>query len=546
LVEKIPCPKCGKEVMVFNSFCNYCGAPIKTSPRGETFPTKSDASATSTTDQQTATRQFSPLTAEEVAAYEESRKRAEIESRNTIATILGSILLVIGAFGIILGVLAILQLDMATLSEILPEEEIELLNIYIFYATIMGILVYPALLLSVLGGGLIWYRPDNNAFKGFSKLARIVYLTISGILILGSTIVIIGWSFYYVSMQISGTIGFWLFIIIPIPVSTNLIVMWVVILLVFLICLGTLLLRTFYDYPTTIRTFFNKKIFAGKDKEEEPKSEIFSKRTIELAEIEKKRADMPELFHRLKNSPLTKTIELFGFSYLISFIIIFILAPIIPTTAPPITEDPPLISVLNVGLAAVLEEVSFRMILIGIPMIFVTGIKFYMQKKKAKEQKTNKLQEEDSTASFASRFLVLDEDYLAMDIPLAFLGKNKNIGIIEWILIGISGVIFGFAHWDQWTGSWAAWKIVQAGSMGLFLGYAFVKYGLASAIMIHFLNNVALGLANFAAQQGANWISMISAFMVMMLLSYGIMKAVSISVHYYHRSKLKNEQRSQK
>lgn len=63
------------------------------------------------------------------------------------------------------------------------------------------------------------------------------------------------------------------------------------------------------------------------------------------------------------------------------------------------------------------------------------------------------------------------------------LGGAIEIGAPEVALVVASSTIFGFAHYD---GGWGVWKIIDAGIGGLMFGYLFLKFGLPSAIVLHF------------------------------------------------------------
>lgn len=102
--------------------------------------------------------------------------------------------------------------------------------------------------------------------------------------------------------------------------------------------------------------------------------------------------------------------------------------------------------------AAVWEEIAVRVLLLGIPLLFVGLVLGKLQVK-----------------------------------PLHYiLGGGFKFGLFETALVVISAVIFGLAHW---VGGWPAWKIPDAAVAGLAFGYLFLKHGLPSAILMHFVND---------------------------------------------------------
>ncbi|MHA1586205.1 MAG: CPBP family glutamic-type intramembrane protease, partial [Candidatus Heimdallarchaeota archaeon] len=241
---------------------------------------------------------------------------------------------------------------------------------------------------------------------------------------------------------------------------------------------------------------------------------------LKLSPLEEKKGIMPTAFYTIKNMSFIKSIELLGASMITSIIIILILGPFIPVPdTTPIAEDP-FVSIIAVAWAGVFEELSFRLILIGVPMVFVILIRYIIQ-------------ENTKTDSISLEKKVEKKKLKIYDIFLAIRGKYKSIGYLEWSLIGASSLIFGFAHWEGWTGSWGAWKIVQAGLSGFFLSYAFVKYGIESAIFIHITNNVISALSVVSVEVGnSSWITAITNVLIWGLMFIGIMKGVSVIINF--------------
>ena len=98
--------------------------------------------------------------------------------------------------------------------------------------------------------------------------------------------------------------------------------------------------------------------------------------------------------------------------------------------------------------ASVWEEIIARVLMIGLPLMFV-----------------------DALGRGGSR---PPHKYL--------LAGGIDIRWAEASLVVISAVIFGFAHYE----GWGSWKVFPAGVAGLAFGYMFLKHGLPAAIMLHF------------------------------------------------------------
>ena len=102
--------------------------------------------------------------------------------------------------------------------------------------------------------------------------------------------------------------------------------------------------------------------------------------------------------------------------------------------------------------AAVWEEVAVRVLLIGVPLLIIH----------AAMKRTRK---------GAHHYL---------------LGGGFKFGLVETLLVLVSAVIFGVAHW---VGGWPLWKIPDAAVAGVAFGYLFLRHGLPSAILLHFVND---------------------------------------------------------
>lgn len=98
--------------------------------------------------------------------------------------------------------------------------------------------------------------------------------------------------------------------------------------------------------------------------------------------------------------------------------------------------------------ASVWEELLFRVLYIGLPL--------------------------------AAAYVAMTRDF--KKIPKYLLGGGITIGAAEVALVLISGILFGFAHFE----GWGAWKIFPSGLAGVAFGYMFLRHGLAAAIMLHF------------------------------------------------------------
>jgi membrane protease YdiL (CAAX protease family) len=126
----------------------------------------------------------------------------------------------------------------------------------------------------------------------------------------------------------------------------------------------------------------------------------------------------------------------------------------IKTTLPPFEND--LIQFLSVTVAPVVEELGFRIILIGIPLFL-----FYSHRASAKHF-----------------FKSLWNPFA--NLPIS--NSKKPITIIV-----IVGVFFGAAHIisDQWSEG----KFAQAAMSGIIIGWVYYRYGFVASVLIHWATN---------------------------------------------------------
>lgn len=137
------------------------------------------------------------------------------------------------------------------------------------------------------------------------------------------------------------------------------------------------------------------------------------------------------------------------------------------TVPPPIDND--LTQFLYVSLSPIVEEIGFRVVLIGIPL-FV----FY----------SHKLSPSHFFKSLwnPSRYLHISD-------------HKRSLFLIVFV-----GVFFGLAH--IMTGEpWSEGKLVQASMSGIILGWLYVRFGLITAILVHWGTNYFIfSYANFISQ----------------------------------------------
>lgn len=144
-------------------------------------------------------------------------------------------------------------------------------------------------------------------------------------------------------------------------------------------------------------------------------------------------------------------------------------------TFPPQTS--PYIILINLAYAPINEELAFRITSIGIPLAIFLLYRYRKDQKVAGV--TNRL-----------KFILIT--MASPEHAKVMLGyKNvtergylKGISVPEWILILITSLAFGLAHYLL-GGGWEIGKVSTALLAGLVFGIMFVAYGAYAAILLH-------------------------------------------------------------
>ena len=200
----------------------------------------------------------------------------------------------------------------------------------------------------------------------------------------------------------------------------------------------------------------------------------------------------------------------FSILILISVIIDFIQQGFGIVTVPP-SVDNDLTQFLYVSLSPIVEELGFRVILIGLPL-FV----FYSHK------------------------LSIKHFFKSLWNP------NRNLHIYDFrkilFLIVLVGIFFGLAH--IMTGEpWSEGKFAQATASGIILGWLYFRFGLIPTILVHWGTNYFIfSYANFVSQ--INEITIEAAFshplintMEMLFLISGIFSISVLLITYFNSKK---------
>ena len=208
-------------------------------------------------------------------------------------------------------------------------------------------------------------------------------------------------------------------------------------------------------------------------------------------------------------------IKWFTILILVSAIINIVQESIGITTEPPIAEND-LIQFFDVTKAPIIEEIGFRVLLIGVPLYAI-----YSHKASAKH-------------FFKSLW-----------------HPHRNLHIFEnkkaVALIVLVAVFFGLAHIISGE-PWSSGKFAQATASGIIIGWVYFRYGLAPALLIHWATNYFVFSYVYLIAD-INLVSINEAFSHSMLQTYeiiffvtGIISALILIIHYRDSKKQKELQ----
>jgi hypothetical protein len=166
-----------------------------------------------------------------------------------------------------------------------------------------------------------------------------------------------------------------------------------------------------------------------------------------------------------------------------------------------LTGDP-FFLLMNYTLAPLTEETTFRVMMIGIPVLVLSLIMFrdFSPVKAARalwrpssvwdvEEEEGVITVHSFKDATPSLFPESSSDSL----------KVRAIRPVVYAFLLISSFIFGYAHYASGAG-WGPGKISEAALAGLALGYLYIKYGFLADVLLHWSINYVGSVFSFLAQ----------------------------------------------
>ena len=210
-------------------------------------------------------------------------------------------------------------------------------------------------------------------------------------------------------------------------------------------------------------------------------------------------------YHQLQDSYIITAIKWFSILVVVSGVIISV-QEFFGISVEKIEAPNQLIQFFQLLLAPLIEEIGFRVILIGLPLFALYSYKSSL------------------------RLFVKSLWRPSHHLRITDLKKPLLIIIIVGIFFGVSHVITGE--------TWSAGKFAQATVSGLIIGWVYFRYGLAPAILIHWATNYFVYSYAYIVAD-INKIPVETAFthsllytLELMLIATGIISIVILALNY--------------
>jgi Type II CAAX prenyl endopeptidase Rce1-like len=221
------------------------------------------------------------------------------------------------------------------------------------------------------------------------------------------------------------------------------------------------------------------------------------------------RATTSNGYRALFTNPLTATMILLGATSLVT-VLVDNLQNDAGVSAGSLTGDP-FSLLLNFTLAPLLEELTFRLIMIGVPVLILSLIMFRefspLKAARALWRPSSVWDVDEDEEVVTVRSFEETSPSIFPDSPADSL-KVRAIKPVVYVFLALSSFIFGYAHYASGIG-WGPGKVSEAAIAGLALGYLYVKYGFQTNVLMHWSINYVGSIFSFFAQVvfGVPWTS---------------------------------------
>ena len=173
----------------------------------------------------------------------------------------------------------------------------------------------------------------------------------------------------------------------------------------------------------------------------------------------------------------------------------------------------PFLLLVNFTLAPLTEETTFRLIMIGLPVLVLSLVMFrdFSPIKAAKAlwrpSSVWDVDEDDETQTVTVRSFKDTSPSIFPEGSSDSL-KVRAIKPVVYAFLFLSSIIFGYAHYASGAG-WGPGKVSEAALAGVALGYLYIKYGFQTNVLLHWSVNYVGSIFAFFGQAvyGVPWTS---------------------------------------
>jgi len=229
------------------------------------------------------------------------------------------------------------------------------------------------------------------------------------------------------------------------------------------------------------------------------------------------RASVSDGYGALFTNPLTATLVVLGATSFVTVLVDSFQTSAGVSTGS-LTGDPFLL-LINFFLAPLTEETTFRMLMIGLPVLVLSLVMFrdFSPFKAAKAlwrpSSVWDVDEDVETEAVIVRSFNETGPSLFPDGSSDSL-KVRAIKPVVYVFLFLSSLIFGYAHYASGIG-WGPGKVSEAALAGVAFGYLYVKYGLLTDVIMHWSINYVGTIFAFLGQAayGVPWTSNTGSFL---------------------------------
>ncbi|HUI01503.1 MAG TPA: CPBP family glutamic-type intramembrane protease [Nitrososphaerales archaeon] len=208
---------------------------------------------------------------------------------------------------------------------------------------------------------------------------------------------------------------------------------------------------------------------------------------------------MADGYRALFSNPLSATLVMLGATSMVT-VVLDALQTSSGVATGSIGGDP-FSLLLDFTLAPLLEETTFRLLLLGVPVLAVALFIFKgssPQKALRMLWRPSSAWDTDETDASPSTRSFKDPDPALFPSGTSGSLKARAMKPVVYTFLAFSSLAFGYAHYASGSG-WGPGKVSEATLAGLALGYLYIKYGFHTNVLLHWSINYVGSVYSFLA-----------------------------------------------